>query len=101
QGGGLVYMLMFGFMTIFVVTQMHGLGLRAGVKNLFYAGYILSILGTYVILREPYMVNEVIRIPAIDYLMIFMTYGLWWIFARITGTIGGAKVQQQIPAAGD
>lgn len=101
QGGGIVYMFLFGFMTIFIVTQMHGLGLKPWVKNVFYAGYILTILLTYTILREPFMVNEVIRIPAIDYLMIFMTYGLWWIFARLTGTIGGATVQQQASAAGD
>jgi glycosyltransferase involved in cell wall biosynthesis len=102
QGGGIVYMFLFGFLTIFIVTQMHGLGLKPWIKNLFYAGYILTILLTYTILREPFMVNEVIRIPLIDYLMIFMTYGLWWLFARFTGGFDAAKVQQQqIPAAGD
>ncbi len=100
QGGGIVYMFMFGFMTIFIVTQMHGLGLKPWVKNVFYAGYILSILLTYTLLREPFQINEVIRIPLIDYLMIFMTYGLWWLVARLTGTIGGAKVEQAV-AAGD
>jgi len=102
QGGGIVYMFLFGFLTIFIVTQMHGLGLKPWIKNLFYAGYILSILLTYLILREPFQVNEVIRIPAIDYLMIFMTYALWWIFARFTGGFESAKVQQQqTAAAGD
>lgn len=103
QGGGLVYMFMFGFMTVFIVTQMHGLGLKPWVKSLFYAGFVLSIAFTYLVIREPYQINEVIRIPLIDYLMIFATYGLWWLFARFSGTIGGLKQESSAasPAAGD
>jgi hypothetical protein len=85
QGGTIVYMFLFGFMTIFIVTQMHGLGLKPWVKNVFYAAFTIVLLITYTVLREPFQINEVIRIPLIDYLMIFATYGLWWIFARFTG----------------
>lgn len=100
QGGGIVYMFLYGFLTIFIVTQMHGLGLKTWVKNLFYAGFALSLFLTYTFIREPFMINEVIRIPFVDYLMIFATYGIWWVFARFTGQFESMR-QTPAPAAGD
>jgi hypothetical protein len=99
QGGSIVYMFLFGFLTIFIVTQMHGLGLKTWVKNLFYAGFALSLFLTYFVIRQPYMINEVIRIPFIDYLMIFATYGLWWLFARFTGQF--KQLTESVSAVGD
>jgi hypothetical protein len=87
QGGGLVYMFMFGFLALFITTQMHGLGLKRWVKMTFAAGFVLTVLFTYTVLRAPYQVNEVIRIPAIEYPLVFITYGLWWLFARFTGRL--------------
>lgn len=104
QGGDLVYMFLFGFMTIFIVTQMHGLGLKSWVKYLFYAGFALSLLITYTIVRQPVDINEVIRIPVIDYLMIFLTYWGWLLFARLSGQIDSFRMDEPpapLPAAGD
>lgn len=98
QGGGIIFMFLFGFLTIFIVTQLHGLGLKNWVKNLFYAGFALSLFVTYVFVRETYQINEVIRIPLIDYLMIFMTYGLWWFFARFSTFFKGLR-QMPSPTA--
>ena len=92
QGGGLVYMFLFGFMTMFIVTQMHGLGLKRPIKLAFSAGFVLSVLFTYLILRQPYQINEVIRIPAVLYLMVFCMYGIWWLIAKVTGKFGGGRV---------
>ena len=101
QGGGIVYMFVWGFLTIFVVTQMHGLGLKNWMKYTIYAAFVLSLFITYTIVRQPYEINEVIRIPMIDYVMIFMTYGLWWLFAFISGLISKMRSggQSFIPAA--
>jgi hypothetical protein len=99
QGGGIVYMFLFGFLSIFIVTQMHGLGLKNWVKNCFYAGFAISLIITYGFLRQPYMINEVIRIPVVDYLMIVATYGLWWLFARFTGQF--KQFTEPSMAAGD
>ncbi len=98
QGTGIVYMFLFGFMTMFIVTQMHGLGLKAWVRYLFGAGFVISVLITYLIFRQPYQVNEVIRIPMIEYGMVFIMYGAWWLFARLTGKIGGARIPDNQPA---
>jgi hypothetical protein len=83
QGKDMWPMFMLGFATIFIVTQMHGLGLKTWVKRAFYASYIGIILIVYTTLKEPYEINEVIRIPIIEYLVLFIMY---WIF------LGGAWV---------
>ena len=101
QGNNLVYMFMYGFMTMFIVTQMHGLGLKRWVKRAFYAAFLLSILFTYTVLRQPYQINEVIRIPFIEYGMVFVMYGLWWLFARFTGRFESMRDSQPVEAAGD
>lgn len=83
QGNDLWPMFMLGFATIFIVTQMHGLGLKRWVRTGFYIAYIVTVLYIYLILREPYQINEVIRIPAIEYLVLFIMYGIYWIGAKI------------------
>ncbi|NJO85135.1 MAG: hypothetical protein HC828_21925 [Blastochloris sp.] len=87
QGTGIIYMFMFGFMTLFVVTQMHGLGWKPWLKNVFYGLFALTVLFTYTMLRQPYQINEVIRIPAVEYLTLFAIYGLWWVVFRIGGRL--------------
>jgi hypothetical protein len=99
QGGGIVFMFLFGFLAIFIATQMHGLGLKTWVKNIFYAGFLLSVAVTYGILREPYQINEVIRIPMIEYLMVFLMYWGWLLVARLTGKID--RLRETAPASND
>lgn len=91
QGNNLVYMFLFGFLAIFITTQMHGLGLKRWLKIAFSTGFVLSVLVTYTLLRAPYQVNEVIRIPFIEYGLVFILYGLWWIIARFTGRFDQAR----------
>lgn len=100
QGNNLVYMFLFGFLTMFIVTQMHGLGLKRGVRMLFYGGFLLSVLITYTLVREPFQINEVIRIPLIEYGMVFVMYGLWWLFARFTGRFEKLREDSSVAPAG-
>jgi hypothetical protein len=80
QGTTAIYMFMFGFMSMFIITQMHGLGLKLWVKNLFLMVFVGLIVYVYFFLREPRFLNEVIRIPIVEYLTIFALYGVWWLF---------------------
>jgi hypothetical protein len=78
QGKGMWPMFFFGFATIFVVTQMHGLGLsrwvKAGLATLF------GVLVALVYSQKPLAsLNEIIRIPVIDYLGVFVLFGLIWL----------------------
>ena len=70
-------MYFFGFGGIFVITQMHGLGLnrltRAGLLGAYVAG-VLFIYNS----RGWDKVNEIIRIPVIDYLAVVILALLFW-----------------------
>ncbi len=45
------------------------------------------VLYVYLVMREPYQVNEVVRIPLIEYLVLFIMYWIYlasaWIISRI------------------
>ena len=81
QGNGIWPMFFFGFGGIFVITQMHGLGLSRFVRGLILALYIGLVLFVYNN-RGWDKVNEIIRIPVIDYLAVVVLAlliggGLW------------------------
>lgn len=86
QSSNIWPMFFFGFAAIFLVTQMHGLGLKPWLRQLFYSSFLLLTLYVYLVLREPYQVNEVLRIPLIEYLVLFVMYGIYlagaWIGSR-------------------
>ncbi|MBL8055539.1 MAG: hypothetical protein JNK29_02520 [Anaerolineales bacterium] len=67
QGNGIWPMFFFGFGGLFVITQMHGLGLGLPVRLALLAGYVGGVLWVYND-RGWDKLNEIIRIPAIDYL---------------------------------
>ena len=83
---------LYGFLFIFIATQMQGLNLKRWQQQAFAAVFLLCVLLTYTLLREPFQVNEVIRIPLIEYGLVFVFYGVWWLVARATGKLnaGGA-----------
>ena len=80
-------MFFFGFAAIFLVTQMHGLGLKPWVRQVFYGSFLFVTLYVYFVLREPYQINEVLRIPLIEYLVLFVMYWIYlagaWVSSRL------------------
>ncbi len=83
QGSDIWPMFFFGFAAIFLVTQMHGLGLKPWARQLFYGSFLLLVLYVYLVMREPYQVNEVLRIPLIEYLALFVMYWIYLAGARL------------------
>lgn len=82
QGGGLWTMFAFGFATMFIVTQMHGLGLSRASRlawGLVYVGALALTYGGADIAR----INEVVRIPVIDYLGVGALAGVLWAVMRL------------------
>ena len=78
-------MFFFGFATIFVVTQMHGLGLgrwtRLGLGLAYLAGIAVVYSG-----RGWVHLEEVLRIPIIDYGLVLLLGGiLLWITRKVRG----------------
>lgn len=86
QGNGIWPMFAFGFAGIFVITQMHGLGLKLWQKGILLALYIGAALFTYSQLGWARL-NEIVRIPVIEYLSVFAMAGLvgggLWIAKRL------------------
>ena len=68
-------MFLFGFGGIFVITQMHGLGWSRLTRGSILAAYLGGIVWVYSD-RGWSNLNEVIRIPAIDYLLVAVLGGV-------------------------
>lgn len=78
QGANLWPMFLFGFAGIFIVTQMHGLGLSRSAKIGLSAAYLVGAAYVYS-WRGWDKVYELISIPLIDYLSLFVLAGLIWV----------------------
>lgn len=68
---------LFGFVAMFVVTQMHGLGLSKAVRWAFVAAYAGGVVFTYAFVRPLADIHEIVRVPAVE-------YGLVFVFAVVT-----------------
>ncbi|MDQ2902092.1 MAG: hypothetical protein M3Y81_00885 [Chloroflexota bacterium] len=66
QGNGLWPMFLFGFGGIFIITQMHGLGLKTWMKWGFLALFVAGVVGVYSITGVSHL-WQVSAIPLIDY----------------------------------
>jgi hypothetical protein len=71
QGNGIWPMFAFGFGGIFVITQMHGLGLSRWVRGAILAAYAALVVWVYSG-RGLAKLNEIVRIPLIEYLAVFV-----------------------------
>lgn len=81
QGNNLWPMFAFGFGGMFIITQMHGLGLSKTVRWVLAAIYVGLTLWVYN--GRWAALNEIIRIPAIEYLSVFVLMGIFWLGLRI------------------
>ncbi len=86
QGNGIWPMFAFGFGGIFIITQMHGLGLSRLVRWMLLFVYIGAVLLVYSERGWSYL-NEIIRIPVIDYIAILVLAGLFWLGLRLAHLI--------------
>ncbi|MCY3574173.1 MAG: hypothetical protein OXG92_01140 [Chloroflexi bacterium] len=89
QGNDLWPMFFFGFAAIFLVTQMHGLRLKPWARRAFYGSFTLLALYVYIFLRQPWEANEIIRIPVIEYVVLFAMYLIYWLSAKLSSGIRG------------
>jgi hypothetical protein len=84
QGAGLWPMFAYGFGAIFILTQLHGLGLKRWQKWLFIAFYVVTALIVYNgRILDAFL--EAIRIPAIDYILVFVLVGIFWLITKLMG----------------
>ena len=93
QGNGLWPMFAYGFGTIFIVTQLYGLGLKKWQQWSFIAFYLLSAIYVYNG-RLLYGVMEIMRIPFIDYILVFVLTGIFWLIIRIMALFTKPQVSE-------
>jgi hypothetical protein len=95
QGQGLWPMFAFGFAGIFILTQMHGLGWSRLARWLVACLYIAAAVFIYSS-RGWVQLNEIIRIPVIEYLLVFVLAGLValgiWIAGRLRKGAGNLQL---------
>lgn len=75
QGNDLWPMFAFGFGGVFIITQMYGLGLPRWLRWSLMISYIVSALIVYSDRGWAYL-NEIVRIPLIDYIAVALLAGL-------------------------
>ncbi len=78
----------FGFLSMFIITQMYGLGLPKWVRWSFWGFYILSLVGVYQFMRGWGNVVEAFRVPAVLYALTFILALVTWgilVLARAAG----------------
>ncbi|MGC7094337.1 hypothetical protein ACPZ19_06720 [Amycolatopsis lurida] len=75
---GMWPMFLFGFLGVFVVTQMHGLGLGIRTRWSIGLGYLAAAVGVYGS-HSPGDLHEIVRIPHIEYLLVAVMGTLIWL----------------------
>jgi hypothetical protein len=97
QGNGMWPMFAFGFGGLVVITQMFGIGLKVWMKWAILALYVGLILLVYSRIGWNRL-NEIIRIPMIEYVLVFVLAGLisggLWIARRIRGSRSDSLSEQ-------
>ncbi|WP_328472529.1 hypothetical protein OHA21_10155 [Actinoplanes sp. NBC_00393] len=81
--GGAWPKFLFGFLAVFVITQMHGLGLSARTRWLFLATYLAALITVYSG-RNLAAIHEVLRVPMAEYLLLAVLVLLLWPIALAT-----------------
>ena len=88
QGQEMWSMFAFGFGAMVVLTQMYGLDLNTWVKRGLAAVFVAAVVTSYGIMGRFNQINEVIRIPILDYLIVFLIYGIYlglnWVVGLLT-----------------
>ena len=88
QGNSLWPMFLFGFAGILLITQLHGVPVGRWGKRALYGTFLLSVLAVYGgTERGLGRLDEIVRIPVIEYALILVIYLvfllLFWILRGI------------------
>ncbi|MFB4274056.1 hypothetical protein ACBJ59_02080 [Nonomuraea sp. MTCD27] len=76
-------MFLFGFLGVFVITQMHGLGLSAATRWVLAACYVGAAMVVYGLRGDlGGAAREAVRIPAIEYVLVGLLALLLWLALR-------------------
>lgn len=93
QENGMWPMFFFGFAGLFIITQMHGLGLKLWQRWSFLLAYIAGALWIYG--SNLALVHQVTWIPLTEYAAMFVLSGLIWVGMRLASGLARLREQTQ------
>lgn len=89
QGNNMWPMFFFGFLGVFILVQMHGLGLSKRVRWLFFGAYALGAMAIYLQPDRISKLWQLVAIPGIYYVVMIvlalLIAGGIWIYDRVWG----------------
>jgi len=92
QANGMWPMFLFGFAAIFIITQMHGLGIPRWLRWAFVICYAAGAIGVYGFFRSDlFSISEIFRIPLIEYSLAFFVAVIAWGVAVASNRIFAAR----------
>lgn len=83
QGNALWPMFGFGFAAMFLLTQMYGLGWTRPIYGLLWGVFLVSTMGVYAWMGRLAKIHEILRIPILDYAVVFLLYLLFLGIAKL------------------
>ena len=75
QGKGMWAMFGYGFGSVFILTQMHGLGWSTRLRQGIAVAFLASMIGVYIWTDRLAQWHEVTRIPVLDYAVVGLLIG--------------------------
>ncbi|MFC4852076.1 hypothetical protein [Actinophytocola glycyrrhizae] len=93
---GMWPMFLFGFLGVFVLTQMHGLGLSRRTRWWLFAAFAAAVAAVYA-WRGYGRLDEVVRIPVIEYLVLAVVALLIWLGVLVARPFGRATAPAEPP----
>lgn len=99
QGNGLWQMFFFGFAAMITITQIYGLGLKPWAVRLFGIGFAAAAGAFYILTGSLAKINEVFRIPIVEYALVFVFYLLFLLVNWAIGLFRNIK-RADAPALG-
>ncbi len=99
QGTGIWSMFFFGFFGVFIITQMHGLGLSRLVKWALIGVYVVAAIIIYA--PQPNKVWQLTAIPLIDYLALIAMALIFAVGIWVYDRVWGKRNALPTPAGGD
>lgn len=86
-------MFCFGFAGLFIVTQMHGLGLSIGARWGFLAAYVAAVASVYSRIGLKH-IHQITWIPLTEYAVVFAVAGVVWAAMKFFNVIRNGQLKE-------
>lgn len=83
QGNAMWPMFAFGFGAVFFITQLYGTGLSPLLRRLLGVMFVVAAVAVYALSDRLGQVHEILRIPMLDYAVVFALFGIYWLVSRL------------------